>query len=429
MPAVTRPTSLAGFGNGASARTFCPSMTRSKRWLSVRNTTRSEYQRSAVAGRSFRPEATSVNCPSRIAMLAAARSSEPLMSSRSSRPEVRSTRIRASTCTTPASPENRVAAVTWPSFAVFVTRRLRSTGSGNAATATAPGPDASAVQPAGTLPTRASLKSCRRLSEAASAGVVGRLPRSPRPVAVQPLTSATAVRTDTSGRTAGHLTTAGRRSAATTSEHLRDRPQHHLEVQPERPVLNVIVVEPGAVGDRRVTPQATDLGESGESHRRPVAHGVVRVFGGELLDEVRPLGPRPDHGHVTTEDVPELGQLVQGEAAHEPADRADPLVGRDRPVRLRFPLVARAHRTELDDPDRPAIVPDPLLVEEDAGAAVEERQDHAEQEHRAQHEQCDRGEDDVRETFDGPPRTGQGGVSDLHDRDRTDVVGGRSVGT
>jgi hypothetical protein len=46
----------------------------------------------------------------------------------------------------------------------------------------------------------------------------------------------------------------------------------------------------------------------------------------EALDEVRPLGTRPDEGHVPPQDGPELWQLVQGGAPEEPADGRDAVV-------------------------------------------------------------------------------------------------------
>ncbi len=41
-------------------------------------------------------------------------------------------------------------------------------------------------------------------------------------------------------------------SAATASKHLGDRTQKHLDVEPQRPVLDVVVVEPGPVRDRGI---------------------------------------------------------------------------------------------------------------------------------------------------------------------------------
>src|SRR5437773_8010301 len=95
-----------------------------------------------------------------------------------------------------------------------------------------------------------------------------------------------------------------RGSAATAPEHLRDGTQHDLHVEPERPVLDVVVVEAGPVGDGRVPTQPADLRQPGEPDGYPVAHRVVRVVGGELVHEERALRTRPDERHVAAQDVP-----------------------------------------------------------------------------------------------------------------------------
>src|ERR671934_2853166 len=50
----------------------------------------------------------------------------------------------------------------------------------------------------------------------------------------------------------------------------------------------------------------------------------------EALDIARPLRPRPDHRHLAAQDVEELWQLVQGEAAQKPPDRGAPIFRRGR---------------------------------------------------------------------------------------------------
>src|SRR3954453_9964172 len=104
----------------------------------------------------------------------------------------------------------------------------------------------------------------------------------------------------------------GRRSTAACEENLGEGPDKDLDVEPERPVLDVVVVEARTVGDGRVPAQATDLGEPGETGLHPVAVGVAVVLGGEPVDEVRPLRPGTHQRHVAPEDVPQLRQLVEG---------------------------------------------------------------------------------------------------------------------
>jgi hypothetical protein len=128
--------------------------------------------------------------------------SRPAMYRTLSQPDVCSTRTRAATSTTPVRARKLLVALALPAAPVFVTCRLRSTASGNAATPTVPPPpDVSADQPAGRLPTSASLKSSLRLYSAASAGP-----------AVRTVVVTTAAPTPTSeavARTASSLRTAG----------------------------------------------------------------------------------------------------------------------------------------------------------------------------------------------------------------------------
>src|SRR5215475_2364474 len=122
-------------------------------------------------------------------------------------------------------------------------------------------------------------------------------------------------------------------SAPSDTKDFPDGPQDHLDVEPDRPVLDVVVVEPGAVGDRGVPAQATDLCKAGQAGGYPMAVGVVAVLGRELFDEVRPFRPRTHQCHVTDQDVPQLGKLIQGGPPQEPANRPDAWIVRHRPGR------------------------------------------------------------------------------------------------
>ena len=113
-----------------------------------------------------------------------------------------------------------------------------------------------------------------------------------------------------------------------------EREPHDLEVETERPVLDVVEVVLDALLDRRVAAPAVDLGPAGDPRLHLVPQHVLRVAVLELLDEVRALGPRPDQRHVAPQHVPELGQLVDVEAPEEAAERRAArvfLVGPDGP--------------------------------------------------------------------------------------------------
>ncbi len=94
--------------------------------------------------------------------------------------------------------------------------------------------------------------------------------------------------------------------ATAATDHLTDRHQDDLYVEPERPVLDVVVVESCPVGNRRVASKATDLGEPGQPARHAVPMLVARVLRREPVDEERTLGARAHQAHVTTQDVEQL---------------------------------------------------------------------------------------------------------------------------
>src|SRR5690349_12638593 len=90
---------------------------------------------------------------------------------------------------------------------------------------------------------------------------------------------------------------------------------HDLEVERQRPVLDVVEIELDALFERCVAAPAVDLGPAGDASLHLVAEHVGRNAVLELLDEERSLGARPDDGHVAAEHVPELRHLVHVEAS------------------------------------------------------------------------------------------------------------------
>ena len=112
-----------------------------------------------------------------------------------------------------------------------------------------------------------------------------------------------------------------------------------LEVQPEGPVLDVEVVEPGALVDRGVAPQAVDLGPAGQAAGHSVAGVVAAVESPNSSTKCGRSG-RVRPGSCRHADVEQLGQLVQRGDAQEPADRPEAVVVGDVPFGLRLLLVA-----------------------------------------------------------------------------------------
>src|SRR6266540_960417 len=69
--------------------------------------------------------------------------------------------------------------------------------------------------------------------------------------------------------------------------------QHH-DVEPQRPVLDVVVVEPDAIRDRRVPTEPVRLGPAGHAGRHAVAGVVAWHAVREALGEMGPLRARAD---------------------------------------------------------------------------------------------------------------------------------------
>src|SRR3970282_2268865 len=88
------------------------------------------------------------------------------------------------------------------------------------------------------------------------------------------------------------------------------RAPQDLDVEAERPVLDVIEVVLDALLDGRVAAPAVHLRPSGHAALHLVAQHVPGDALLELLDEARPLRARPYQGHVALEHVQELRQLV-----------------------------------------------------------------------------------------------------------------------
>jgi hypothetical protein len=76
-------------------------------------------------------------------------------------------------------------------------------------------------------------------------------------------------------------------------------------------VLQVVVVEPDPLLDRRVTDQPVHLGPSGH----PAAGAEPIVIAGDRRREMRgkggPFRPWPDQGHLTAQYVQQLRQLIE----------------------------------------------------------------------------------------------------------------------
>jgi hypothetical protein len=135
-----------------------------------------------------------------------------------------------------------------------------------------------------------------------------------------------------------------------------------------------------AVGDR---------GEVGEAGAHLEDAGV-RLR--ETLHVARHLGARPDEAHVADEDVPELGQLVELEAAEHAADAGDARVAAGRHL---GPARRLPHRAELQDAERPPAPAGADLPEEHRAGRRQLHRDRRGGEHRPEEHEPRRGRGDV----------------------------------
>src|SRR5215210_5767815 len=164
-----------------------------------------------------------------------------------------------------------------------------------------------------------------------------------------------------------------RRAPGDDREHGQEQ---DLDVEPERPVLDVVVVPLDPVGEGRLAAEAVDLGPAGDPRLDAVPFRVAVDASLEALDVVHPLGTRADERHLADEDVPELRQLVEREAPEEASDARAALFG-DRllEVSARKLLVGpvgvglaghvgpAAHGAELDHPEGLPVAADAQLPE------------------------------------------------------------------
>src|SRR3712207_2551179 len=95
-------------------------------------------------------------------------------------------------------------------------------------------------------------------------------------------------------------------SATPPAQNLSHSGDQDFQVQPQRPILNVVVVETGTVLNRGVPAQTVNLGPTREADRHPMTGDVAGDVAGELGDEVWTLRARSDQTHLPAEDVPKL---------------------------------------------------------------------------------------------------------------------------
>src|SRR5207249_5880023 len=119
-----------------------------------------------------------------------------------------------------------------------------------------------------------------------------------------------------------------------------------------------------------------DLGPAGEARAHPVTKIVERNLAGELLNVSRLLGAGADDREIAAHDVDDLRELVQVRSPQEMTEGRHSWVALSRPLSHEA-AAGGAHGAELEDLERPAVLPDArLAVEERPPVAREVREPH-----------------------------------------------------
>src|SRR5258708_5865134 len=196
-----------------------------------------------------------------------------------------------------------------------------------------------------------------------------------------------------------------------------------LQVQGKGPVLDVVDVVQGAIGDWRGAAEVVDLRPPREAWPHPLPLQVARNLSAVPLVEERRLRTRSYQAHVSTKHVEKLRQLVQAAAPHDPAKPGHagiPWRGDDRSGLC---LSLRDHRSELEDHERLAVAAYALLSEEDGSRHRQLDQDHDREKDRAEDDEQDHGDHDVDRPLDEGRAATQLVAPDAHQRQAVDRIG------
>src|SRR5512136_755269 len=100
-------------------------------------------------------------------------------------------------------------------------------------------------------------------------------------------------------------------------KHAEHLPDQNLDIEEERPILDIPQIVLGALADRGVATQAIDLCPAGHPRLLFVALHIAWNRTLELLDIDRALWPRSDQAHVADQYVNQLRQFIKVRAAQE----------------------------------------------------------------------------------------------------------------
>ncbi len=199
------------------------------------------------------------------------------------------------------------------------------------------------------------------------------------------------------------------------------------QVLHDRPVVDVVEVEAHRVVPREVG-AAGDLPEAGEARADVEATLHVDLVATHLGGQG---GPGADEAHVAGDDVEQLRELVERQAADDRADPGDAgvVLGLEEHApgilvevadALEASLRVDHHAPELEALEELAVAADPRLAE-DHGTAVLGLDEHRDGDHDRQREdEQDRGPDDVERALEPPGRVQAAGLLDVDERQAAD---------
>ena len=140
------------------------------------------------------------------------------------------------------------------------------------------------------------------------------------------------------------------------------RPDRDAEVEPEAHAVDVVkvIIELATDGPQVGIGRLEYLGQARQSgpDREPLV--VVRQGMFELGDDLGPLRTGSDQAHLAPTYVDKLGKLIEMTPPQETPDRSDACVSGNAPLRP-VDLALQVHRADLEDRERLAIQPQPLL--------------------------------------------------------------------
>lgn len=144
------------------------------------------------------------------------------------------------------------------------------------------------------------------------------------------------------------------------------------------------------------------------------------------LDELGTLRARADEGHLASEDVEELRELVDGSFPDEAADAGDARVAWDGPALLFVGFGLLHHGAELVHHERLVMKADALLLEDDRARRGELDEGRDDEHDRAEEDDADEGAADVDGALRGGlDRVGEWDVPDVDDWEAVHVFGDR----